>query len=249
MDVRERLYELDNVLFDLLKNIDEQLLNKKTALKNHTVKELLNNFYSLTLMDLANKVTLKDHVFAFADDFTINNLQNILTIQNRYFDSLNLAEKAKCKVSWLSFDDIMNDQYIASVYAERWFLQQLIRNALNKPILTGENFYIPYLDIVLQALPKAYSSVKTFVGASVQLQIVSENIKFVNLIKTALKWEVLEEGLQNPTSTIYINNQVVWMVFGGVIEPTEVREFIQLQGDMELAAYIFNVQAPVIKDI
>ncbi len=246
MDVRNLLYELDAKLFALLNNLDEQLLNKKTASKSRTVAELLNHFYSLTLMNFANELLLKNDVLAFADDFTIANLQKLFTIQNRYFDELELDKNANHKVTWLSFDDINNEQYISSVYAERWFLQQLIRNALHKPILTEEKFYKPYLDIVLQALPNAYKNLKAFTGASIQLQIVGEIITYFNLIKTALKWEVLQDDIQNPSALIYTNNQVAWMVLAGIIQPTEVREFVQLQGDKDIAAHIFHVQVPVI---
>lgn len=134
-----------------------------------------------------------------------------------------------------------NEFDIEYQYAKNWLVQQQIRFELNNQKILSREFYFPYLNVLMQALPFTYASVNSFVGATVTVEIVGEAGGAWSIVKNNMGWTLTTTAVENPNALIYLDQQIAWLLFSGAINPLDAVQYYQLHGDTELASHTFNL--------
>lgn len=158
-----------------------------------------------------------------------------------YFNEIDPFDMALFPVRWAGKEHSENWFDIAREYTERWLHQQQIRFALNDQMLLQKKFYVPYLEIVMQALPHTYNKVKAPLNTTVKVEIVGESGGVWVLQKEKNFWSFTDDKVANPDALIYLDQQIAWLLFSKGIDPLEAAQYYQIHGDVSLASHTLKM--------
>lgn len=157
----------------------------------------------------------------------------------QYLNTLDPEGKALFSVAWAGEAQSLNWFDIAREYTERFLHQQQIRHAVGAEGLLTREFYYPFLDTLMQALPHTYNT--RFPGAwdsaTVRVDIVGEAGGSWTIVRESGGWAFAAES-QSPDAQVYISEQVAWLLFTRGIDVMEARQFWQITGDQELGSAV-----------
>ena len=134
-----------------------------------------------------------------------------------YYASLDPFGKSGFAVNWAGETESKNWMHIAREYTEKWLHQQQIRDAVNKPGLMTREFYYPFIDIFMLALPHTYREVKAENGTSIKLTITSEIGGSWLLNRIDGNWKVDKSVFENPTTEISVDPEIAWKLFSSCV--------------------------------
>jgi len=151
-----------------------------------------------------------------------------------YYASLDPFGKSGFAVDWAGESESKNWMHIAREYTEKWLHQQQIRDAVNKPGLMTREFYYPFIDIFMLALPHTYRDVQAENGTSIKLTIITDigGSWFLNRVDG--KWKVDKSSVKIPFTEISIGPDIAWKLFSKSLRPHEVRNKVTITGNQEL---------------
>ena len=151
-----------------------------------------------------------------------------------YYASLDPFGKSGFAVDWAGESESKNWMHIAREYTEKWLHQQQIRDAVNKPGLMTREFYYPFIDIFMLALPHTYRDVQAENGTSIKLTIITDigGSWFLNRVDG--KWKVDKSSVKIPFTEISIDPDIAWKLFSKSLRPHEVRNKVTITGNQEL---------------
>jgi len=151
-----------------------------------------------------------------------------------YYASLDPFGKSGFAVDWAGESESKNWMHIAREYTEKWLHQQQIRDAVNKPGLMTREFYYPFIDIFMLALPHTYRDVQAENGTSIKLTIITDigGSWFLNRVDG--KWKVDKSSVKIPLTEISIDPDIAWKLFSKSLRPHEVRNKVTITGNQEL---------------
>lgn len=155
----------------------------------------------------------------------------------QYYEQLsswNLFDKAMFPVSWAGEELSLNWFHIAREYTEKWLHQQQIRDAVNKPALLTKEFYHPFLETAMRALPYTYRDVPAPEGTIVQVTITGEGGGDWFIIMKD-QWQLTARLSADAAGTAIIEGEVAWKLFSKSLRKKDLEKYIQLKGDRALA--------------
>ena len=153
---------------------------------------------------------------------------------NRHLQSLDPHSTGPV-VSWASPDPAPMWLHIAREYTERWHHQQQIREALDRPPLTGPDWFAPVLATFVHGLPKAYSGVDAAIGASVRVTIAGVSGGTWLVARVDSKWSLCEDDLGERVARLTIDEVDAWKLFTKSIAREDVESKVAVEGDAQLA--------------
>ena len=140
--------------------------------------------------------------------------------------SLDPFEKSPFSVGWAGEEESLNWFHIAREYTEKWHHQQQIRFAVGQEAeLYQQEWYFPYLDTSMRALPYHYRDVKTQESAGIQF-VVGE-IESWCLYYSNASWQLVMELPNLPLSLVKIPHEVAWRVFTKGISREEAMQNVR----------------------
>jgi len=151
-----------------------------------------------------------------------------------YYASLDPFGKSALAVDWAGETESKNWMHIAREYTEKWLHQQQIRDAVNKPGLMTREFYYPFIDIFMLALPHTYRDVKAENGTSIKLTITTKIGGSWILKRFNETWKADKSSVENPTTEISIDPDIAWKLFSKSLRPQEVKDKITITGNQQL---------------
>ena len=125
--------------------------------------------------------------------------------------------------------------HIAREYTEKWLHQQQIRDAVNKPALMTKEFYYPFMNIFMQALPYTYREIKAETGSLIKIIITGDAGGNWYLAKTQHGWALQENETVAPAAVVSIDAEIAWKLFSKSIRASDVSDNIITTGDERLA--------------
>jgi hypothetical protein len=151
-----------------------------------------------------------------------------------YYASLDPFGKSGFSVDWAGESESKNWMHIAREYTEKWLHQQQIRDAVGKPGLMTREFYYPFIDIFMLALPHTYRDVQAENETSIKLTITTDlgGSWFLNRIDG--NWKTDKSSTKNPLTEISIDPDIAWKLFSKSLRPHEVRNKITITGNQQL---------------
>lgn len=161
-----------------------------------------------------------------------------------YLQNLALYDTAVFPVAWAGEERSRNWFHVAREYTEKWHHQQQIRLAVGQEaeLLTKE-FYLPYLETSMRALPHHYRSVDANVGETVKFSVTGAGGGTWFLRAMPQGWKLIPEAEVNPVSKVEIDGNIAWRLFTKGISPAEAAQQVKISGNRVVGEKILNMVA------
>ncbi len=151
-----------------------------------------------------------------------------------YYATLDPEAPATFSVAWAGEEESKNWMHLAREYTEKWLHQQQIRAAVHKPGLFTKEFFYPFIDTFMYALPHTYRSIQAENGMAIQLTIISEIGGSWYVIRENNEWILQKEYIGTPTSEVSLSPETAWPLFSKSIRPQEIMDQVMIKGDQSL---------------
>lgn len=163
------------------------------------------------------------------------------TLTSAYFSSLSPFEEAIFAVEWAGESKSYNWMHQAREYTEKWHHQQQIRDAVGIEGIMTSQFYPPFIQTYMRGLPNAFKGIKASIGTTIKVTVSSTLGGDWFLIRVTDGWSLAEASTSTPAAEVVITPQVAWKLFSKNVRPKDVREQVELSGDLKLAAQVLEM--------
>lgn len=262
--------KLDALLISLLRHLSPDDWQKPTLAGNWTVKDIAGHLLDGNIRTLS---MLRDGYFGTAppEITTYQDLLDYLNGLNaewvaaikrlspavlidllektgreysEYLTTLDLHAKATFAVAWAGEEESENWFHIARDYTEKWHHQQQIRLAVGQEQeLYTREFYEPYLDTSMQALPHHYRHYHASVGTVLKFVIRGEIDYCWFLYKEKSGWQLMKECKDETACETEIKQDIAWRIFTKGITADEAKEYVKVNGRQEAGLKILDMLA------
>lgn len=267
LDARPLLPKIDALLMQLLRSLTSSDWQRPTVAKQWVVKDVVahlldGNIRILSmirdgyqgqkaeihsyqdLLDYLNKLNA-DWVKAMdrvSPEMLI--LLHELTgpLYCNYYAQQDLFDKAAFAVNWAGEDESLNWMHIAREYTEKFIHQQQIRDTIGDDTLMSSEYFFPYIDISMLALPYTFRNVDAAEGTSVKVIVEGEAGGSWNLIKASQRWQLVEE-VTSPAATVSVAAPYAWKLFSKSWRASDVIDRVTITGDQPLAHRVLDMVA------
>jgi uncharacterized protein (TIGR03083 family) len=261
---------LDEKLLDLLWSLDAEDWEKQTIAPLWCVKDIAahlldGNIRALSMLrdqyvgEKPEQIDSHQDLVAFLNRLNADWVQamrrvspqvliELLEITGRdymvYLQQLEPNEPAAFPVAWAGEEQSANWFHIAREYTEKWHHQQQIRLAVGQetPLYEAE-FYIPYLETSMRALPHHYRNVSAEAGDCVQFNITGTGGASWWLYREPERWVLIPQNHEPPTCEVTIPGAIAWRIFTKGISKQKARQQVEIVGRQELGNPIFDMLA------
>jgi hypothetical protein len=250
---------LDAKLIELLKSLEPHEWQMQTVAKLWTVKDVVAHLLDGNIRILS---ILRDGYYG--ERPTINSYKDLVDFLNglnadwvkamtrvspemlivlheltgpmycNYYKSVDPFDTAVMSVAWAGESESKNWMHIAREYTEKWLHQQQIRDAVNKPGLITKEFFYPFVDVFMYALPHTYRDVSADDGTTIQLSITTEVGGAWLLTRTGGKWNLSKHITDQPDAKIIIDPGTSWKLFSKSMTPAEAKNKVTIEGNQTL---------------
>ena len=208
------------------------------------VPESINSYQDL--LDYLNKLN-RDWVTAMkrvSPAIIIELLTSTGKEYNDYLATLDPQATATFSVAWAGEEESSNWFHIAREYTEKWHHQQQIRFAVGQTSeLYLKEFYFPYLETSMRALPHHYKNVKSEKGDVIHFYITGEGGGDWFLEYDGSVWGLTDNVSKKPITEVTIEGEIAWRIFTkGIIKQTAAKH-ISIKGNQLLGEKIIDMLA------
>jgi hypothetical protein len=265
--------KLDKVLIDLLKNLSREDWELQTIAplwkvrdvaahlldgNMRTISMLRDNYFGLDggnvdsyreLVSFLNGINA-DWVKAMrrvSPELMISLLETTGQAYNQIWSNLDPKGKALFSVAWAGEEVSENWFHIAREYTEKWHHQQQIRYAVGKTqALYQREFYYPYLDTSMRALPHHYRDTVAGENDCIEFTVTGDGGGSWYLIRKNDKWNLKYEREIDPVCTVVIDGEIAWRMFTKGISRSEAEQGVEITGKHQLGRQIFYLLAVMV---
>ncbi len=190
---------------------------------------------SILIKELLNLHSVKSEVF---NTEVLNP-----NISKQPIDSFLLKE-IECFKSELHTLPIVEDIQVNMTqnYTRCWLLQQYIRQVINNHALLEQKFYSPFLNYTMASLPSHYSNSQAKVGEKIKIEIVGDAGGVWIIERTPLDWKFANAEEQVFTATVYLDQQIAWLLFSNALHVSEIGQYYQIIGDKNLGSHFLGLR-------
>jgi uncharacterized protein (TIGR03083 family) len=255
-----KLPSLDKLLIDLLESLEPKEWNNQTVAKLWTVKDVVAHLLDGNIRILSG---LRDNHTGETVD--IKSYQDLVDFLNRlnadwvkamkrvsptmlisllkitgpqycqYYASLDPHAPAKYSVAWAGEVESKNWMHIAREYTEKFLHQQQIRDAVGRSGLMTTEWFHPFLDVCMMALPHTLRNTTGKPESKVKITVMGDGGGDWIVSFDDSKWRFVQDDDDRLTTSITIHGIDAWKMFSKSIRPESILDRIQIQGDKELA--------------
>jgi len=260
--------EIDALLIELLQSLTEAEWQKPTVAKQWCVKDVAAHLLDGNLRTLSIQ---RDKFFgenpgnidAYQDLVAWLNTLNaswvkaskrlspqvlVLLLQttgplvSSYYASLPPKAIAIFPVAWAGETQSKNWLHVAREYTEKFIHQQQIRAAVGKQALINEQYFVPFVQIIMQALPAAFSHVSAALRTTIQINITPVGGTYF-LVKQPQGWQLIADAKEQPITTLTIDSNIAWQLFSGSMTAEVAKPQIKIDGFASLADIVLSMRA------
>ncbi len=259
--------KIDALLVELLQSLTEEEWHKPTIAKLWRVKDIAAHLLDGNLRTLSIQ---RDKYFG-ENPTGIDSYQSLVTWLNQlnadwvkaanrlspavltllhqltgnavsnYYASLDMDAESIFPVSWAGENQSTNRLHVAREYTEKFIHQQQIRDAVNKPALLTKEFFIPFMDTVVHALPNTYKHIEAATESVIQLTVTGEAGDSWFLVRRNNEWQLTKQLQPIISAEIIMPANVAWKLFSKGISPKEARKDVVINGDALLGEPALNM--------
>lgn len=268
--ITDLFYKIDEKLIEVLSSLAENEWNNQSVAPLWTIKDIAvhlldGNIRTLSMARDGYFGVQPENVYSYQDlinylnklnaDWVIamkrispNVLVELLTSTGKqycdYITQLNPFDKAVFSVGWAGETESRVWFHVAREYTEKWHHQQQIRLAVTKEReLYAREFYWPYLETSMRALPHHYHCVAGNEGDMIQFVITGEGGGVWNLYRENSQWALVKEDTAQPLCKVIIEGTIAWRLFTKGVSKHEARNYVTIEGKQEIGEMIFDMLA------
>ena len=260
---------LDKKLIELLRSLTAEEWNAPTVAKLWNVKDVASHLLDGNLRALS---TSRDGYFGEKAE-NIHSYQDLVDFLNQlniswttatkrlspqiliqllettgqayyeHLQTLNPFDKAVFSVAWAGEETSQNWFHIAREYTEKFLHQQQIRDAVGKQGIMTKEFYYPFLDIFMRALPYTFRDVHAAFGTVVTIEVLTDIGGQWNILKTESGWQLNKELNLEPDAHVAIDPDTAWKLFSKSLTPEQVADKVEMKGNKTLAEQALKMVA------
>ncbi len=156
-----------------------------------------------------------------------------------YFRSLDLFALGG-PVSWAGPQPAPVWLDLAREYTERWYHQQQIRDAVNRPGFKEPRFFAPVLATFVHALPQAFREVKASEESGVLLTITGDAGGSWCVMRENRIWTLFAGRAPSPRAEVTLDQEVAWRLFTKGLNRSAALGQSVIKGDRKLGERIFD---------
>lgn len=171
----------------------------------------------------------------------VNQLRHAYDELYTYLKSLDPDAPAIFPVSWAGEDHSTNRFDIEREYTEQWHHQQQIRLAVGAPSILNPEFYHPFLQICMKALPYHYLCMDAREGSVVRIEIVGDAGGVWCIQQLSGSW-CFADSADQADSMVFIDQNIAWMLFSKAIDINQAAQFWQVIGNKQLGAHALSMR-------
>lgn len=161
-----------------------------------------------------------------------------------HLSSLQPYDTAAFSVAWAGESESANWFHVAREYTERWHHQQQIRLAVGQEqALYVPEFYFPYLDTSMRALPYHYRNVDAPEGCCIEVTIRGQGGGTWVLHRVNAAWRLSQEATLSVICTVQIEGEIAWRLFTKGISLQAAQAHVTITGDERLGRHILTMLA------
>lgn len=154
-----------------------------------------------------------------------------------YYASLDPFGKAGFAVNWAGEKESRNWMHIAREYTEKWLHQQQIRNAVQKPgLLMTRDFFHPFIETSMMALPYTYRHIHPQENSSVRISVTGDAGGSWDILYRNHCWQPVTALNADPTAELVVDPDTSWKLFSKSLRPEDVAGSVTLRGDTQLGS-------------
>ena len=259
IDLVHKLPALDEKLISLLESLTAEDWNKQTVAKLWKVKDVAAHLLDGNIRLVSG---LRDH--HEAENPTINSYQDLVDYLNRlnaewvlamkrvspemltyllkltgkpyyeFYATLDPMGISKYPVSWAGENESKNWMHIAREYTEKFLHQQQIRDAVGKPGIMTKEYFHPFLNVCMQALPHTLRNTTTGIGDTIKMNI-SGDVGGTWMVRyDGHQWLLITDVIAQATTEIEIDAEASWKLFSKSLRPDDLRDKISIKGNLDL---------------
>ncbi|TDK47940.1 maleylpyruvate isomerase N-terminal domain-containing protein [Algoriphagus formosus] len=159
--------------------------------------------------------------------------------------SLKPFEKAVFSVAWAGEEESLNWFHVAREYTEKWHHIQQILEAIDQSDrrLLAEEFYMPYLETSMRALPNHFSPLDLDGRSLVKIEIKGEFKATWWLSNTENTWVLLPFSKRQPSSVITVPDDLAWRIFTKGVSQKEALKKLEFTGEAIFANHFVKMLA------
>ncbi|MEJ8819134.1 maleylpyruvate isomerase N-terminal domain-containing protein [Lacibacter sp. H407] len=260
---------LDKKLMELLRSLTAEEWNAPTVAKLWKVKDVASHLLDGNLRALS---TSRDGYFGEKAE-NIHSYQDLIDFLNQlnlswttatkrlspqlliqllettgqeYYEHLQTLDplgKAVFSVAWAGEETSQNWFHIAREYTEKFLHQQQIRDAVGKQGIMTKEFYHPFLDVFMRALPHTFRDVHAAFGTVVSIEVLTDIGGQWNIVKTENGWLLNKKINLEPDAHVAIDPDTAWKLFSKSWKPEQVVDKVEMKGNKPLAEQALKMVA------
>ena len=266
IDVLPIFPKLDALLIEVLSGLSPQQWHKDTICKQWKVKDIAAHVLDVAIRRLsigsdayqmpaaainkqgenleylnylnAGRLSTYERV---SPALLISQLKIVQEELHLYFKDLDPAGNALFPVCWAGEYVSDNRFDIAREYSERWLRQQQIRQAVGADSLLEKQFYNPFLQICMKALPYHFKDLNPALDTLISVEIVGDAGARWSIIRRVDQWEFTISESQ-ADAHVYIDQNIAWMLFSNGIDIQESNQYWQVIGDQDLGCHVLMMR-------
>lgn len=162
-----------------------------------------------------------------------------------FVESLDPSSPALFPVAWAGEDQSVNWMDVGREYTERWHHQQQIREAVQAPLLLGEEWMRPLLDLSVRSLAPAFSSIEAPVGTRVQVEIHGDGGGDWIVCRDEDGWNIYKGAGEASNTRVTLSTDTAWRLFYNALTD-EGEAGIRVDGDRSLARPLFSARSVMV---
>ena len=157
-----------------------------------------------------------------------------------YYSTVSLDDVG-AGVSWISSSKVPNWMDIAREYTEQWLHQAHIREAVDAPLLSQEEFFRPFIYTYMLALPKTYEKITSPQGTLLNIIVNGDSGGSWLLERLSTEW-CLRYSLpvKEAVAQITIDQDLVWRLFSKQLTKKQVVDKVLIMGDRSLGEKVLD---------
>jgi hypothetical protein len=270
IDVLPLFPKLDSLLLQVLSGLSPQQWQKDTICKKWRVKDIAAHIleatirrlsigrdaYQMPRADINKKGPILEYLNYFntewhsayeklSPEILISQLKIVQNELYLYLKDLDPAGNALFPVSWAGEFVSDNRFDIAREYTERWLHQQQIRQAVGAHSLLEKQFYSPFLQICMKALPDHFRDLNPALDTLISVEIVGDSGSLWSIIRRLDQWEFTFTE-SKADAHVYIDQNIAWMLFSNGIAIQESSQYWQVIGDQELGSHVLKMRSFIV---
>ena len=259
IDVAHLLPALDQKLLELLRSLSPEEWQRQTIARLWKVKDVVAHLLDTNIRVIS---LLRDGFFG--EQAPLNSYQDLVDFLNQlnahwvqamkrvspqmlialheatgptfcdHLRSLDPLGTSTLSVAWAGEEVSLNWMEVAREYTEKWLHQQQIRDAVNKPGIMTREFFYPFINTLMQALPYTYRHMDAPDGTWVQMTIATEIGGTWHLQRTGGAWKLTDHPEGKPSSVVITDPDTSWKLFSKSLRPHQVMDKVTIRGDLRL---------------